>query len=549
MSMRPVLHTAVPEETARLARASFPKGHPYLTLRDTLGPLFDDQDFADLYAHQGPAGISPARLAVITLLQFHEDLSDEEVADAVRSRLDWKYLLALPADDAGFDASVLTEFRARLRPHDGAMRLLDRVLAHAQSRGLLRKRGMQRTDSTHVLAAVRRLNRLQLVHETMRHVLDALALVAPTWLQSRVDRSWADRYGSPFTRGRLPKGEAARQALAEAIGQDGFALLAAIDAADAPPVLRGLEAVQTLRRIWAQQYVEGEDGPHFRPSAELAPAAELECSPYDADARFCNRHELGWTGYLLHLTETCDPDLPSLVLGVETTAATTPDGHALAPIQAQLAARDHLPGTQLADSGYVTAAALVQSQEQGITLVGPMQKDSSWQARAGAGYTAAAFSLDWDQQQATCPQGKSSSTWRPITTASGQAAIQIHFRMTDCQPCPARAACTQADRRSLTVWPRPAHEARLQAQAAETTRSYHQTYRWRAGIEGTISVAVRAAGARRARTRGLVKVRMEHVFIGASINFGRLAAWFQGMRPAATRQRPFQRLMAAPAFP
>ena len=549
MSMRPLLTDAIPAETVRLARASFPKGHPYLALRDTLGPVFQDQMFADLYAHQGPVGISPARLAVVTLLQFHEDLSDEEAADAVRSRLDWKYLLALPADDPGFDASVLTEFRARLLPNDGALRLLDRMLEHARMHGLLRRRGMQRTDSTHVLAAVRRLNRLQLVQETMRHVLDALALVAPTWLQHQIDQSWADRYGSPFTRGRLPKADSKRQEVAEAIGRDGFTLLAAIDDPGAPPVIRDLEAVQTLRRVWAQQYEEGDGGPRFRSSAELAPAAALECSPYDPDARYSNRHEIGWIGFLLHLTETCDPNLPSLVLGVETTPATTPDCAVLPVIQATLAARDLLPTIQLADGGYITAEALVESQKQGITLIGPMQPDSSWQARAAAGYALAAFHLDWEREQATCPQGKTSSTWRPITSAGGRDAIQIHFRRTDCQPCPVREQCTQADRRSLTVWPRPVHEARVQAHATERQPAYHQIYRRRAGIEGTLSVAVRTAGARRARTRGLPKVQLEHRLVAASINLARLAAWFQGARPAATRQRPFQRLMAAPAFP
>ena len=204
------------------------------------------------------------------------------------------------------------------------MRLLDRIIEHAQDHGLLRTRGMQRTDSTHVLAAVRRLNRLQLAQETMRHVLDVLALVAPTWLQTQIDARWADRYGSPFTRGRLPKTESARQVLAEAIGQDGVTLLAAIDAPGAPGALAALEAVQTLRRIWAQQYEQHDEGPRFRTAEELAPAAELACSPYDPDARYSDRHELGWVGYLMHVTETCEPDLPSLVVQVETTPATTP---------------------------------------------------------------------------------------------------------------------------------------------------------------------------------------------------------------------------------
>jgi transposase len=547
MSLRPTLADTVPAETARLARAAFRRGNPYLALRDALGPLFADTSFADLYAHQGPSGISPARLAVITLLQFREDLGDEEAADAARSRLDWKYLLALPADDAGFDASVLCEFRARLLPGDRALRLLERLIEVAEGQGLVRKRGMQRTDSTHVLAAVRRLNRLQLVQETMRHVLDALALVAPTWLRARLDASWADRYGSPFTRGRLPKAEAARQTLAEAIGRDGFALLAAVDAPDAPPALPGLEAVQTLRRIWAQQYEQRDGGPRFRSDEDMAPAAELECSPYDADARYSDRHERGWVGYLMHLTETCEPGLPSLVLGVQTTPATAPDCSTLPAIQADLAARDRLPGTQVADGGYVTADALVASRTRRVTLVGPMQPDSSWQTRAGQGYALPDFQLDWERRRATCPRGKASSTWRPVDRR-GKPAIQIHFRVADCQACPVRERCTRADRRSLTVAEQAVHEARVQAQTAQTSPTFRATYRRRAGIEGTLSVAVREAGARRTRTRGLAKVRLEHILIAASINLGRLAVWYQGTRPAATRQRPFQRLMGAPAF-
>jgi transposase len=339
--------------------------------------------------------------------------------------------------------------------------------------------------------------------------------------------------------------------LAEAIGQDGFALLAAIDAPGAPSALPGLEAVRALRRIWDQQYERRAEGPRFRSDEDMAPAAELECSPYDADARYSDRHELGWVGYLMRLTETCEPGLPSLVLGVQTTPATTPDCSALPAIQADLAARDRLPGTQVADGGYVTAGALVASRTQRVTLVGPMQPDSSWQARAGRGYALPASRLDWERQRATCPQGKASSTWRPIDRR-GKPAIRVpsgcHFRVADCQACPARELCTRADRRSLTVAERAVHEARVQAQTARTSPTFRATYRRRAGIEGTISVAVREAGARRARTRGLPKVRPEHMLIAASLNLGRLAAWVQGTRPAATRQRPFQRLMGAPAF-
>jgi transposase len=549
MSMRPTLVAAIPPETARIAQAAFRKGHPYLALRDTLGPLFADADFADLYAHQGPAGLSPARLAVITLLQFREGLSDREAADAVRSRLDWKYLLGLPLDDAGFDASVLSEFRDRLQSDGAALRLLTQLLEHAHGQGLLRERGAQRTDGTHVIAAVRRLNRLQLVQETMRQVLDVLSLVAPSWLLAHAASDWAERYTGEFVR-RLPKTEPARERLAATIGRDGMTLLAAIDEPTSPVFLRQVEAVVTLRQVWDQQYEPGDDGPHFRATEQLAPAAELTCSPYDLDARFTARRQTSWTGYMVHLTETCEPDLPCLVVGIETTPATTPDAAVLETIQADLATRSLLPGTHLVDGGYSTATAVLTSQEShGITLVGPMQPDSSWQARAGQGFDLPHFELDWNHQTATCPQGKTSSTWRETVSQRGDDIIQIHFRPADCQPCPVREQCTRADRRSLTIYPRAIHEARVGAQQGEGTAAFHAVYRHRAGIEGTISRGVRTAGLRRARTRGLPQVRLEHLLLGASLTLARLAAWFSGERRAPTRRRPFMRLMAASFSP
>src|ERR671929_1971518 len=162
----------VPKHTARIARAAFPKSNPYLTLRDTLGTVFVDRDFADLYPEQGQPGYPPWRLALVTLLQFREGLSDRQAAEAVRARIDWKYLLGLELSDPGFDFSVLCEFRDRL---------LERVLDVCRELGVLKARGRQRTDATHVLAAVRTLNRLELVAETLRAALNATAAAAPDW--------------------------------------------------------------------------------------------------------------------------------------------------------------------------------------------------------------------------------------------------------------------------------------------------------------------------------------------------------------------------------
>ena len=211
----------VPPETARVAHRAFRRGNPYLRFRDVLGPIFADADFSTVYGHAGAPALSPVLLALVTLLQYMEHLTDQQAADAVRSRLDWKYLVGLSLDDAGFDASVLSEFRTRLLAAGSETLLFDRVLARLSAEGLVPERGRQRTDATHVLAAVRTLNRLEFVGETMRAALSGLALDAPVWLLATQDPAWPERYGPRIAAARLPKAEAARQRLVRQIAQDG----------------------------------------------------------------------------------------------------------------------------------------------------------------------------------------------------------------------------------------------------------------------------------------------------------------------------------------
>src|SRR5262249_53779552 len=190
MSLHPHVIAPVPDETARMAHAAFPKGHPYLTFRDTLGTIFQDEDFAALFPAWGQPSLPPWRLALVTIMQFRENLADRQAAEAVRARIDWKYLLGLELTGPGFDFSVLREFRARLLAGSAAELLLDKLLKRCQALGLLTARGQQRTDSTHVLAAIRVMNRLELVAETLRAVLNALATVAPDWLQGLAPLVW-----------------------------------------------------------------------------------------------------------------------------------------------------------------------------------------------------------------------------------------------------------------------------------------------------------------------------------------------------------------------
>lgn len=252
--------TRIPELTQFVAKAAFPNSCLAITLRDELGSIFDDSDFVHLYPALGQPAESPARLALVTLLQFVENLPDRQAADAVRGRIDWKYALGLELSDAGFHASVLCEFRQRLVEYGQERLLLDKLLATCAEKKLLKGKGKQRTDSTHVLAAVRGLTLLELVSETMRRVLHALARVAPDWLQVYLPPEWIDRYERRADTYRLPNRPEKHDALAVQIGHDGFTLFEMVSAPTTPQDVKTLPLLDILRRIWIQQFYRDPEG-------------------------------------------------------------------------------------------------------------------------------------------------------------------------------------------------------------------------------------------------------------------------------------------------
>ncbi len=547
MSLQAPIIYCIPDETIRVAHAAFPKGHPYLRMRDTLGPIYLNPEFATLFPATGQPACAPAQLALVTIMQFAEGLSDAQAADAVRSRIDWKYVLALDLTDAGFDSSVLSEFRTRLIAGGAEQLLFETMLTLFRDQGLLKARGRQRTDSTHVLAAIQVLNRLECVGETLRHALNTVATVAPAWLRPWVPAAWFDRYGRRFEEYRLPPGKADRYALAAQIGADGRLLLHMIYTPTAPAWVRDIPAVQILRRVWIQQfYAVPDDQPmRWRTAGDLPSAQVLISSPYDPEARYTKRRDTEWTGYKVHLTETCEDDLPNLMSDVTTTAAPVLDSTMLPTIQAQLAARNLTPQEHLVDSGYMTADHFRNSrQDYNIDLIGPASTNRSWQAQAGDGFGAAQFVIDWEARRARCPQGKTSAVWVERKSRHGHAAVQIRFAKQDCAACPVRARCTTAvtQGRALLLRNRDHAAALQEARQRQHTPAWTTAYARRAGIEGTISQGVRIGDLRRSRYRGLAKTRLLHSLIAAALNFLRMGAWLGDRPRSQTRRSAFAAL-------
>ncbi len=545
----------MPAETARIAKKAFRKGSLAIRVRDQLGSWCEDEDFSSAYGVRGRPGVSPAQLAMVTVLAFTENLTDRQAADAVRARLDWKYCLGLALEDEGFDFSVLSEFRTRLLAGGLETRIFDLLLVRLKQEGLVKAGTRQRTDSTHVLGAIRSLNRLELAGETLRAALEALSAAAPDWLRTVIEASWQERYGTRIDNLHLPASETKRRDLAVAYGRDGYHLLDALDAPGTPPWLGDLPAVAALRRIWTQQYYRtidehGQEVVRREANEHGLPPGRLRLiSPYDLDARYSEKRDTGWGGYKVHFAETCDEPTcdgaqqgPNLITAVATTAATVPDVSMTEPIHDLLQERGLAPGEHVVDAGYTSADILLAARARGITLVGPLLADTSPQARAG-GYTTDAFTIDFDNQQVTCPQGSTSASWSPCTQR-GTEAIVVRFDADDCAACPVRDRCTTAKRsgRQLTLRPREVHQAVQTARAEQNSDQWADRYKIRAGVEGTMRQAAHVTGTRHARYTGLPKTRLEHTIAATALNLVRLDAWWTGRPLDRTRTTHLQRL-------
>ncbi len=547
MSLQPQAIPPVPEETARIARASLPKGNIYIQMRDEFGTFFRDEDFLDLFSEKGQPAESAWRLALVMVMQYAEGLTDRQAADAVRTRIDWKYALSLEITDAGFDFSVLSEFRSRLLTKQAERRLFDVLLSCFRERGWVKERGKQRTDSTHVLAAIRAVNRLECVGETVRHALNILAEVAPDWLIEHMQPEWAKRYQSRFSDFRLPKDEKARRELAEQIGADGRDLLEKVYTSTSHFWLRELPAIDIVRSIWIQQYHASEQGTPWRKDQELPPSARLIQSPYDIEARYSKKKQTGWVGYKVHFTEGCDADQPHFLFEVTTTSATLPDGDVMEELHERLAEKQVLPSQHLVDKGYVDAEILAKSRQMHhIDLVGPALPDTSWASKAAGRLDHSQFLIDWEAKRVLCPAGHISRDWGHIPDRHGKPSLRVRFPLPRCRSCSLHAQCTPISAKVLILRPdEAAYNALQDARKRQETPEFRSLYAKRAGVEGTVAQAVRTCEIRRSRYIGQKKLDLQAFLTATAMNVLRACHWVTEEKHAVPPSSRFAKLVTS----
>jgi len=535
----------VPRKTIQLVRESLKKKkNLYVELDKLLEDAYKDFDFSPLYSIVGREGLHPQILLRAVFIQYTERLSDRRTMEAIADRNSLKYFLHQQPNYSGFDSSTLSDFRSRLLVCDSRDFLLQPLLDAAKKAGLL-KGEKQRTDSTHILMAARELNQLELCSETLRFALEDLADNCLPWLISIAKPHWHERYSVACFNFRIPKKENEKNEWIRQLAEDGAYLLSHIEALDEPNI--SCLSVSTLLDVWRQQFIFDDEDiskGRFRTDKEhVVQAGELIVSPQDVDARLGRKREVSHKGYKTHLTETFDPETPNLITNVETTDATIADLDLRRTIEKRLQDRQMTPKEHTVDSGYTDTKSILESRNDGIDVIGEMREPTHWQAKQGKGFDLSSFKIDFEREVAECPQGKLSVCWSPRPK---EDAILAKFASKDCKVCPFRIECTKANGpRTIQFKVREHFNLLRELRERQATDDFKKKYSKRAGIEGTISQAVRRTGLRRSRFQGFEKTILHCVLNAAAINLIRLFDWFCEKPRAKTRISPVLQLKVA----
>lgn len=514
----------IPEETRRIVESWLNEKSLFAFLGQHVDEIIKDADFAELYASSGRPGVNSVVLTLVTVFQFLEDLPDRAAAEQVRSRMDWKYVLRQELTWAGFNYSDLCNFRKRLVENEQEGLLFEKVLVYLKSKGFIKKKGKQRTDATHVLGQIRSMSRLELVLETMRVALSAVVSADAKWFLENLPASYSERYQEKRYDYRMKREEIDQ--LMKQAGQDGRCLLEQLEQM---PQLVDLEQVQLLKRVLAEQFLDATacevminpDADCDGGTSQSKPKDKSDTiqSPHEPDARYAKKRGKGWQGYKVQVTDSADEEAAHFIIDIQVTPANESDHQALDDIQDRLAARDLSPDKHYVDQAYMSGEHLASSREHDIDLRGYVQANASSKAE---GFRLQDFDIDIQNESATCPAGKHSVRWSPVSDTKG-VAYRASFGE-QCRDCPFFNAehCTSnpsGRRLDISRYHDELQKRRHEMQDPDFKTDMHTRH----GIEGTLSELVRTHGLRQARYRGQTKMQFQAYFTAVAFNLKHLA--------------------------
>jgi transposase len=500
----------IPEEIRSWGEKHLESDNPYRVVGEQLFSFISWCELSSMYSDTGRPSINPIILSLTTIFQFLEDIPDRVAAAYIKTRLDWKYALHLPLHDSGFHYSDLCNFRKRLVEHGKESLIFQQLLEKIKSLGFLRKHKHQRTDSTHVLAKVRDLSRLENLTEGLRVALKAIEKAHVAFYQTKIPILYREHWSKPLNDYQMTDAE--REQILKRLGQDIHWLLSFLKT-NKESFLR-LPELEVLQTLFSQHFTIQSQRVSVK--KEATTGKDKIQTPHDPEARYSKKRGKSWTGSKVHITETAnEKGEVNFITDVTTTNACEQDNETLLKIQGNLEELGLKPQHQYTDKRYITGDNLAESQQAGIQLMG----EASELDNDGL-YTADEFSIDYDSQTATCPTGNTSCSWKQFENGERKDGIRISFGQ-QCQSCPLKAKCTKNKHGRILTLHRHYQILKQRREEGKTT-VFREAMKRRPPVEGTISEMVRAHSLRRSRYRGLVRSHLQNLMIGTAVNLKRL---------------------------
>jgi len=484
------------------------------------------------HPNDGRTAREPVQLLAILLLQIVERLPDRQATEAMQYDARWRLALHMGPDEVACDPSLLSVFRDRLLAGHQERLAFEAVLNLLVAEGWLPKRSKQRLDSTHVCGLLARLSRLECAREAIRLALEAVEA------QGALPASWASMW-ERYVESKLDP-HSATEALKAKMRQAGEDMnLVLTWAHEQGAAWAEAEPMQVLRRVFQENYEVDEQGARQQTPARPPGAVQ---NPHEPQAQWSSKSttkDKEWVGYKTQVAETVQDEprargepTRSFITAIVTQNAIASDKPGLREVLAEQADLGlALPSVLYVDGAYVSGLALKEAAEEGRLLCGPAPASPD----RGKTFTAEAFDVDVAARSAICPAGHASTQCSRLAEAkTGKINYRFEWNDTRCGACPRRTECVgpSQSHRTLVVGE---HHGFLQARRREMqTEAFQKDMHHRNGIEGSHSELVRAYGLRRARYRGLPKVRQQNYLIGAVCNLRRLVrrlAWEAARAP------------------
>jgi IS5 family transposase len=495
-----------------------PADDPMVVFSKEIYPAFKDEDFAQYYSSKGRWATSPAFLACVTILQFRENLSDPEAAEACVRRLDWKIALHLPVTEkTSFHPSTLCYYRRRLKENKAMSVILDKTVKLAQQKGFIQKRTHQRVDATHIICHVNRICTTDLLFRAVKCLVEEIEKKDPHYYEQELPQYIRERYSQRFSSFGMSRN--IREEKLSEIVEDGLLIKTLLERIPSCS-LSGSEQLPIMETIFRENVVIKKkeiEGKIFVQAQEIQSPRQTIFDPRDRSIRLGKKANKSWVGSKCHVVETAQKGKVNFITNMIYQQAHEHDAYVHKELREDNERRDLRPEKVFADMGYINGSAICEYRKHGQELMGYMQAESSKKPEA---FKIQRFSIDMERKKALCPAGQESLK----AQIGKEGEIKMPFSKSACPVCSFFRDCVgerKGKMRILTV--RPWYEFVRERREIQETETFREEMKVRAQVEGTISEGTRFLGLRRAKYKGEDGHRIQFYMTGAALNVKRLA--------------------------